>query len=133
MAIVTARFRVHDKRAAQLGDLLRGLSAQVALEGAPEIETEVIPVEAQAATAPEVVAEPQDSAADVPQEVQGGEQGLLRAEHEDGTGLGQEGGQGSLGLDSGDGAGGAEDGALAEGSGQDAAALQGGGNADDGP
>ena len=122
--IVTAKFKVAAKRAAQMEDLLRGLSAHIALEADPEIhsEEEVIPVEAAAVAQPEEVAtESQDSAAEAPQEDESGEQGSLRTGHEAGAREGQEAGEGverdgAAQPDAG------EDGGLAGGSGEDAAA-----------
>lgn len=124
MAIVTATFRVANKRAAQMEDLLRGLSAHIALEAVPEINSveEVIPVEAPAVAEREVEAtEPQDNAADAPQEVEGGEQGLLRVGDEARDREGQEPGE-ALEREGAGGADAGEGGELAGGSGEDAAA-----------
>jgi hypothetical protein len=82
--IVTARFRVNAKRAAQLEQLLRGLSAHISLESDPEIDIpeEVIPVEAPPVAEREVATESTNSAASEPQEVASGESELRAEGHE---------------------------------------------------
>lgn len=124
MAIVTATFVVADKRAAQMELLLRGLSAYIALEAEPHIEVakEVIPVEALPPVEPEKVTdESQDNAAEAPQEVESGQQGLLRTGNEDGDRQGQEPGEADE-RDGGECADAAEDGIVAWTPGEGAAA-----------